>query len=82
MLSFISGRAASGKSYEMLNRIEKAVNMGECPILLVPEQFSFQSERAVLSRLGDTLSQKVSVLSFTRLCDEVERNLGGICSKT
>lgn len=82
MLSFISGRASSGKSYEILNRIERAVNMGESPILLVPEQFSFQSERAVLSRLGDTLSQKVSVLSFTRLCDEMERKIGGICGKT
>ena len=82
MLSFISGRASSGKSYEILNRIEQLVKSGENPILLVPEQFSFQTEREVLSRLGDTLSQKVSVLSFTRLCDEMERRVGGICGKT
>ena len=82
MLSFISGRASSGKSYEILNRIEAAVKSGESPMLLVPEQFSFQSERAVLSRLGDTLSQKVKVLSFTRLCDEMERIVGGICGRT
>ncbi|MBP3706448.1 MAG: PD-(D/E)XK nuclease family protein [Clostridia bacterium] len=82
MLSLITGRASSGKSFEILNRIEKAVSLGVHPILLVPEQSSFQSERAVLKRLGDALAQRVSVLSFTRLCDEVERITGGICAKT
>lgn len=82
MLHFITGRARSGKSYELLNGIENCVKCGEYPILLVPEQFSFEAERSVLDRLGDTLAQKVSVMSFSRLCDEVSRKIGGVCAKT
>ncbi len=81
MLRFVSGRAASGKTYTVLGLIEQAVKSGEKPILLVPEQFSFESERAVLRRLGDIGAQAVSVISFTRLCDEVERVVGGACAR-
>ena len=81
MLRFVSGRAASGKTYTVLTMLENAVKAGQKPILLVPEQFSFESERAVLRRLGDIGAQSVSVVSFTRLCDEVERAVGGACAR-
>lgn len=82
MLKFIFGRAATGKTYEILNLIERSVDRGENPILLVPEQFSFQSEKAVFERLGDARFQSASVMSFSRLCDELERRNGKCCGKT
>lgn len=82
MLRFISGRAASGKTYTILGMLQDCVISGKKTILLVPEQFSFESEKAVLDRLGDKGAQAVSVISFTRLCDEVERLTGGICGRT
>lgn len=82
MLKFIFGRAATGKTYEILNLIEKSVDSGENPVLLVPEQFSFQSEKAVFERLTDARFQKASVMSFSRLCDELERRNGNLCGKT
>ena len=82
MLQFILGRAATGKSYMITEKIAECVGEGIAPILLVPEQFSFESEKRVLDRLGDNGAQKVSVISFTRLCDEVERRCGGICGIT
>ncbi len=82
MLQFILGRAATGKSYEICERIAKDVENGKAPFLIVPEQFSFESEKRILDRLGDSGAQRVKVLSFTRLCDEVERTTGGICGKT
>lgn len=82
MLHFILGRAATGKSYNICERIAECVDNGINPILIVPEQFSFESEKRILDRLGDDGAQKVKVLSFSRLCDEVERSIGGICGKS
>lgn len=79
MLQFIFGRAASGKTTEMLARIRSLVTEGGEAVLLVPEQFSFDTEREVLHALGDHDAARVSVMSFTRLCDEVERLTGGGC---
>ena len=82
MLTFILGRAATGKSYRITEQIADCVAEGKKPILIVPEQFSFESEKRILERLGDNGAQNVSVLSFSRLCDEIERIEGGICGKT
>lgn len=77
MLQFVSGRASSGKSYEICRRIAECVKSGGTPVLIIPEQFSFESEKRILSMLGDADAQKVKVLSFSRLCDEVESIYGG-----
>ena len=82
MLKFIFGLPASGKTYNVLKMIKECAESGKQSVLLVPEQFSFESERAVLKKLGDSLSQNVAVMSFTRLCDEVGRNTGGIAAGT
>ena len=77
MLKFILGRASSGKSYNTYRLIEKCVKDGQTPVLIIPEQFSFESEKRILSILGDKDTQRVKVLSFTRLCDEIEHLNGG-----
>ncbi|MBQ8740942.1 MAG: hypothetical protein IJY79_05290, partial [Clostridia bacterium] len=82
MLQFILGRASSGKTYTVTEKIAECISQGESPVLLVPEQFSFESEKNILDRVGAGLSQKASVISFTRLCDEVERINGGVCGES
>ncbi len=78
MLQFILGKACSGKSYLITQKI-KSLSENNCEsILIVPEQFTFESERNILSELGDKAFLNTSVLSFTRLCDEVGRNIGGM----
>ncbi len=79
MLQFILGRASSGKTYTVTQKIAECIKQGDSPILLVPEQFSFESEKNILDAVGDGAAQRVSVLSFTRLCDEIERVAGGVC---
>ncbi|MBO5725970.1 MAG: PD-(D/E)XK nuclease family protein, partial [Clostridia bacterium] len=66
-----------GKTYTVFERIKNDVQMGKDVVLLVPEQFTFESERTLLHTLGDRSSTNVSVLSFTRLYDEVCRKVGG-----
>lgn len=82
MLQFILGRASSGKTYTVTQKIAEYIAQGESPVLLVPEQFSFESEKNILRAVGDGDAQKASVISFSRLCDEVERVAGGVCGET
>lgn len=77
MLKFIYGRAATGKSYKIINDICADVISGKDTVLLVPEQFTFESERALLKALGNRASTDTKVLSFTRMYDEISRNVGG-----
>lgn len=82
MLQFIFGLPFSGKTYTVTNKIIELSKQGEETVLLVPEQASFESEKNILQIAGDKLSSKISVLTFSRLCDEIFRTVGGICAKT
>ena len=80
MLSFILGTAGTGKTALLMERLNLAAQSGERTILLVPEQYSFEAELAVQKVLGSQRALGVEVLSFTRLCNSVFRELGGISS--
>lgn len=81
MLKFIFGLPCSGKTYSILQKIKALSEAGEETIFLVPEQSSFESEKAVLKTVGDSFALKVNVLSFSRLLDEIQRVIGGGCAK-
>ncbi|MFA9379848.1 MAG: PD-(D/E)XK nuclease family protein [Acetanaerobacterium sp.] len=79
MLKLILGRAGSGKTHRVREQLAQAVNGGyERVYLLVPEQFSFESERALYRELGAQKSLAVEVVSFTRLANLVFRAYGGL----
>lgn len=81
MLRCVVGRAGSGKTEYVLREIQQAIAQDKQPLIfLVPEQFSFETERTLLQRLGVKDAAKVEVLSFTRLADKVFRETGGIAS--
>ena len=71
MLNLILGRAASGKTTSVLRRIENDKN--EKIILLVPDQFSFETEKALIKNN----LHRVKVFGFTRLYDTVLNQYGG-----
>ena len=77
MLNFVYGRAATGKTTEIMSMIEKQARNGKSVVFIVPEQFTFESERTVLALLGDGLFHNVTVLSFTSLADTLTRLCGG-----
>lgn len=83
MLQFILGRAGSGRTEQVLSALKADVSahIDRPLLLLVPEQFSFESERMLLQRLGVQDAAKVQVLSFTRLADRVLRETGGIATR-
>ncbi|HEX3037945.1 MAG TPA: PD-(D/E)XK nuclease family protein [Oscillospiraceae bacterium] len=82
MLHLILGRAGSGKTQTVrLSLRDLAQEENKKCMLLVPEQYSFESERAMLRLLGAKDEQKVQVTSFTRLTDLVFRKYGGLAGR-
>ncbi|WP_163195108.1 helicase-exonuclease AddAB subunit AddB [Clostridium thermarum] len=79
-LRFIYGRGGSGKSHYCLQEIKENILRGvnHKLVLLVPEQFSFQSERNLLKVVGATGITKAEVLSFKRLAHRVFNDVGGV----
>lgn len=84
MLRLLLGRAGSGKTHRILRELEKRASEEEqasrC-VLLVPEQFSFETERALLRDLGIRAAFDVKVYSFTRLSEMVAKEMGGVAGR-
>ncbi len=85
MLRLIEGGAKTGKSTRVreeliaLARREDAVPGGL--VLLVPEQFSYETEREYFTALGIRRANRVRVLSFQRLAEEIFREYGGLAGE-
>lgn len=74
MLKFVCGRACTGKTSKIISNIADESNERKV-ILIVPEQFSFESERSIVRSENANLDN-ISVLSFTRLFNEVVDKVG------
>ena len=79
MLNLVLGRSGSGKTTYLRNILGNAAKGGDNRLLyIVPEQYSYSCERALLETLGSIDAQNIEVLSFSRLSDFVNRKVGGI----
>lgn len=78
-IRFILGRAGSGKSKRIIEEIKACLQQGgdEHLFLLVPEQYTLQSERDLIEGLNVAGIIRVEVLSFTRLARRVFDQVGG-----
>ena len=78
MLTVITGKAGTGKTAYVINRIKSAVDEKKGRrILIVPEQYSHEAERELANVCGDSLSLYAEVLSFTALARNVASHMGG-----
>ncbi|MGI6264818.1 MAG: PD-(D/E)XK nuclease family protein [Acutalibacteraceae bacterium] len=70
MLQLIFGRSGFGKTERIYDQIDAWADDTSAPrYLLVPEQFSFESERALLRRLDAQRADRIRVVSFSRLSE-------------
>ena len=82
MLKLILGRSGTGKTQYIRNMLcELAGNTPKKLMLIVPDQYSFETEKAILEKAGPSRSSLINVWSFSRLADEVFRLYGGITEK-
>lgn len=79
-LRFIFGRGGSGKTTYCLEEISKqVVDDGTAPIiLLVPEQYTFESEKRLSNHLKKDPYLRARVLSFKTLSNIVFSQVGGL----
>ncbi len=78
MLNFIIGSKNSGKTTSAHKILGEMVSQGREAMLIVPRQYTFESDRSILSLLGPKLASRVEVLSFTRLSHIALSTYGGI----
>ncbi len=81
MLQFIFGGVRSGKTFKILSIAKELINNNKNCVIIVPEQSTFETEKAVLRTLGDGSAIKCEVLSFSRLYDVITHKTGGVCAK-
>lgn len=82
MLQLILGTSGSGKTHKIRELLrEDVLQKNKKIVLLVPEQNSFENEKAMLNLLGAKDMNKIEILSFTRLADWVFRKVGGLCGQ-
>ena len=81
MLQFVFGKPLSGKTSYCMDKLSQLSLDNNEIIYIVPEQFTFETERLILKKLGDKASFNVNVLSFSRLYDEICRYTGGSAAK-
>ena len=71
---FYLGRANTGKSSAIRERMRAHQRAGERAVLIVPEQYTFEAERMLAGALGGLLG--VQVLSFSRLNERLLAQYG------
>ncbi|OPF53077.1 helicase-exonuclease AddAB subunit AddB [Clostridium baratii] len=78
-IRFIYGRAGSGKSRFCLDQIRKKIenNKNNKLVLIVPEQYTFQTENKLLDIVGEKALLRTEILSFKTMCTRVFEECGG-----
>ncbi len=77
MFRLVTGSSKSGKTEYLRNYLSALAQSGEDRLLmLVPDQQSFETEKAFLDILGPQKAINVTVLGFSRLCDYVFEKTG------
>ncbi len=76
----IYGRAGTGKSEFILREIKDELknNLTQKIYIIVPEQFSYATEKRLLETLDADASIKAEVISFKRLAHRIATEVGGI----
>lgn len=76
MLRLVTGRILSGKTTAIYEKIKSEVEKGESVTLIVPEQYSFRTEKMMLGLLGAKGADKVEVVSFSFLAERLLKQYG------
>lgn len=81
MLHLILGRSGTGKTGRAVEIAEQHTTQGRKVLFLVPEQFTFETEKLILRRLGPGSCLNIEILSFTRLAYRVFGEYGGVACR-
>ena len=77
MLTFVTGGAGFGKSTYLIEKASELADNRKRLIFIVPEQFSFESDKKLYKALGSEKFNSILSLSFTSLAKEIFEKFGG-----
>ena len=77
MINYIIGGAGTGKSTEIIRLTEKKIDEGISPIIIIPDQFSFEFDKKLYTNLGLKRYNQTDALSFSRLAEFIFLEYGG-----
>lgn len=81
MLNLLLGRSGSGKSRYLRQISEEYINKGKPVLVLVPEQFSFETGLYFLDKNSKAANENVKVLSFSTMIKYVFSLTGGLTAE-
>ena len=81
MLKFVLGKSGYGKTETVFADIKNRINNENKVLLIVPEQYSYETERKVMTDLGDKGSANVTVTSFSRFSENILIKNGGVSTR-
>ena len=73
----ITGRSGAGKTARLLSDAARTAQAGGRILLLIPEPYTYDGERALMEALGGPLFD-AEALGFSRLAERVLRSSGGL----
>ncbi len=77
MLGLITGGAGTGKSTYLINKVKELADKNKKIIFIVPEQYSFESDKKLYKALGAKRFNSILSLSFTSLAKQIFEEYGG-----
>lgn len=81
MLEIDYGLAGSGKSRYIKDIFWSKIDSDEKLMILVPDQYSFITERSVLEDFGARLGSRIKVIWFNELARDITEKYGGVKAK-
>lgn len=81
MLDIIYGGAGTGKSFEMMTRIKRAVSQGKKVFAIVPDQFNFEYNRLLYDFMGMEDFNRMEIINFSRAAKYIFIKYGGLKGK-
>ncbi|MBQ6625876.1 MAG: helicase, partial [Ruminococcus sp.] len=77
MLHLLLGTSGVGKTEYLYDKMCELAQGGNDKLMfIVPDQLSFETEKAFLNRLGPKECRNIKVFGFSRLCDYVFEQTG------
>lgn len=76
MLEILYGEAGTGKSTLLYDKIRADAENGQRVFLFVPDQFSFEAEKAICKKIAAPAARGVTVTMFSRAAAELLRRFG------
>ncbi len=82
MLHLVLGPVHSGKSHYFQSVISDNLEKENQIFYIVPEQLSYETERSFLNNFGIAGANRIRILTFTKLCEEIIVKIGGQQAQT